>query len=97
MTKISITKDKCENDYTGAICSYQVGINGRNIGDLFGTAEFGRGWHVVFCGRLGYANAQFATEEGATKYMVLVANATANTDVFDPWEPRHTTQDVDCR
>ena len=97
MTRISITKDVCENEYTGAIRSYAVGVNGRHIGDLFGTAEFEGGWRVVLCGRLGYSNAQFATEEGATKYMVLVANATAETDIIDPWEPRLTTQDVDCR
>jgi hypothetical protein len=87
MTRLSITKDKCENEYEGAVVSYKVGVNGRYIGDLFGTREFGRGWQVVLCGRLGYSGAQFASEEGAMKYMVLVANATAETDTVDPWEP----------
>lgn len=42
---------------------------------IYCTEEHGRGWHVVLCGRLGFSNAQFATEEGATKYMKMCAYA----------------------
>ncbi len=94
MTRISITKDRCEHEYDGAIVSYKVGVNGRNIGDLFGTREFGRGWQVVLCGRLGYSGAQFATEEGALKYMVLVADATEATDFVN--EPPQPIDDGSC-
>jgi hypothetical protein len=70
-----IIKSKCQNEYEKAIKAYTVFVDGNMIGDLFNTEEFGRGWHVVLCGRLGFSNAQFATEEGATKYMALVAIA----------------------
>lgn len=67
---------KSQNEYTGQLEDAQeVRIDGQMIGDLFVTAEFGRGWHVVLCGRLGFSNAQFATREGAVKYMKLVAYA----------------------
>jgi hypothetical protein len=73
-----ITKSKCQNEYSGQVKAYTVFDGGRMIGDLFCTEEHGRGWHVVLCGRLGFSNAQFATEEGATKYMKLCSYAEAN-------------------
>lgn len=64
------------NEYEGQTeAAREVWIDGQKIGELFVTADHGRGWHVVLCGRLGYSNAQFATREGAVKYMTLCAYA----------------------
>jgi hypothetical protein len=76
MERDMIIFHKSENEYDGQLEDAQeVRINGQVIGDLFVTSEFGRGWHVVLCGRSGFSNAQFATREGAVKYMKLVAYA----------------------
>ena len=70
---------KSQNKYEGQLeDAREVRIDGQVIGDLFVTAEFGRGWHVVLCGRLGFSNAQFATRNGAVKYMKLCAYAEAH-------------------
>lgn len=72
-----IIKPKSEDTYSNdGGKSMTVFIDGQKIGDLVEfPKEFGRSWHVILCGRLGFSNAQFATEEGATKYMKLCAYA----------------------